>query len=285
MLDTHAHAWGPPSRDHPWVNGKLVADVDEYRVDTIYDAPKLLAEMDAVGVDRAVVVAFPLPEWTDNWYTVEAATEYDRLLGVGLVDPFADDAADRLRALMDNEGVLGVRLGGAWPADGMWRTHDYDATWLRESVAESEFWTAATETDALVQITVHYSQYDQALALVEAYPDLTYVIDHFGFARPPVSLVEAGFDEFAEHSNVALKVSGAPNWSNEAFPYTDLHDHVRWALSTLGRERVVWGSDYPNVSGKATYEESVAWLDHVDGLSNGDREWLTRRSFERHVGL
>lgn len=285
MLDTHAHAWGPPSHDHPWVNAVLAANLDEYTVDTIYDAPKLLDDMDEVGIDRAVVVAFPLCKWTDNWYTVKAATEYDRLLGVVLVDPFADDAAATLYDLMDNEDVIGFRLGGAWPADGMWRTHDYEAHWLQDTIAEIEFWEAARETDALVQITVHYSQFDQALALVDAYPDLTYVVDHFGMTQPPASLADEGFGDFAEYSNVALKVSGAPNWSNEAFPYADLHDHVRWALSTLGRERVIWGSDYPNVSGLSTYAETVAWLEHVDGLSDTDREWLTSRSYERHVSL
>jgi len=285
MFDTHAHAWGPPSRHHPWVNEVLTANLDEYSVNVIYDAPKLLTDMDEAGIERGVVVGFPLCEWTDNWYTVETATEYDRLLGVVLVDPFAADAPKTLRNLMDNEGVIGFRLGGAWPADGIWRTHDYDATWLRESVTETEFWEVAKETGALVQITVHYSQYDQALELIETHPELTYVIDHFGFAQPPVSLAEEGFGDFAEHSNVALKVSGAPNWSTEEFPYTDLHDHIHWALSELGRERVIWGSDYPNVSGLATYEETVTWLDHVDSLSDADRKWITRRSYERHVGL
>lgn len=285
MLDTHVHAWGPPSHDHPWVNAKLAANLDEYTIDTVYDADKLLDDMDEVGIERGVVVGFPLCEWTDNWYTVKAATEYDRLLGVVLVDPFADDGADTLRALRDEEGVIGFRLGGAWPADGMWRNHDYEADWLEDTIAETEFWETARETDALVEITVHYSQFDQALALVDAYPDLTYVVDHFGMTQPPASLSDDGFGSFVEYSNVALKVSGAPNWTTEEFPYADLHDHVRWALSTLGRERVIWGSDYPNVSGLSNYEETVAWLEHVDSLSDADRKWLTERSFERHVGL
>jgi predicted TIM-barrel fold metal-dependent hydrolase len=62
-----------------------------------------------------------------------------------------------------------------------------------------------------------------------------------------------------------------------------MHDHVRWFLDQFGRERVVWGSDFPNVSDAATYEESLAWLEHVDGLSTADRKWLRGRAFERHV--
>jgi hypothetical protein len=39
------------------------------------------------------------------------------------------------------------------------------------------------------------------------------------------------------------------------------------------------------VSGLSTYEETIAWLEHVDELSDRDREWITERSFRRHVGM
>lgn len=41
---------------------------------------------------------------------------------------------------------------------------------------------------------------------------------------------------------------------------------------------MIWGSDFPNVSDMATYEQVLTWLRHVDGLSTADREWLTGRS-------
>ncbi len=281
VLDAHTHAWGPPSRTHPWVNGPLTEDVVEYSVAPVYRADDLLADMDRAGIDEAVVVGFPLPEWTDNWYVYEAAAR-DRLSGIVMADPFAEDAAERLREAMAHEGILGFRLGARCPYDRMWETFDPGAAWLREAISEPAFWNAARETGAVVQILADTTQLDQALALVETYPELTYLFDHYGHANPsedPDSGAFARFADFADY-DVAVKVSETAHHSAEAYPYRDLHDHVRWLVDTLGRERVVWGSDFPNVSDVCSYERSLSWLDEVAGLSATDREWLTGRAFE-----
>lgn len=288
MLDPHTHAWGPASDEHPWVNGPLLDLVDGFDVHTVYTADRLLADMDRHGVDEAVVVGYPICDWTDNWYTLEAAAMYDRLYGIVMLDPFADDAADQLRRCMATDGILGVRLCAACPYDEMWETFDPSVTWLQEAVEETAFWEAAVETDAAVQILCDHSQLDQALELIERYPDLTYLFDHFAHASPDTPTGEgtfARFTDLAEYDSVAVKVSEVPHMSDAEFPYADMHDHVRWFLETFGRERVIWGSDYPNVSDVASYAEAYNWLRQVDGLSTSDREWLSGRSFRRHVGL
>jgi hypothetical protein len=39
------------------------------------------------------------------------------------------------------------------------------------------------------------------------------------------------------------------------------------------------------VSDEATCAEAYHWLDHVEVLSDVDREWLRDRSFRSHLGL
>lgn len=281
VLDTHTHAWTRPTRDHPWVNGPLVDVVDEFSVDTVYTAEKLRADMDEVGVDEAVVVGYPICEWTDNAYTIECVEDHDTLSGIVMLDQFADGADDRLRSQMAVDGVLGFRLGAICPYDRMWETFDPDVDWLRDAIDETEFWDAACETDALVQLLAHVDQLEQVIELVETYPNLSYALDHFCHADPSVPPADGAFadlEALAEY-DVAVKISEVVHRSEEEFPYRDMHDHVRWLLETFGRERVVWGSDFPNVSDDATYEESLQWLEHVDCLSKKDRAWVTGRSF------
>ncbi|WP_394354381.1 amidohydrolase family protein [Haloterrigena gelatinilytica] len=288
MLDTHTHAWTRPTRDAPWVNGPLVETVDEFGVDAVYTAEKLLADMDDVGIDEAIVVGYPICEWTDNRYTVRCAAEHDALSGIVMLDPFADGAADRLREAMAVDGVLGVRLGAICPSDRMWETFDPTVSWLREAIDESEFWAAARETDALVQVLAHVDQLEQVIDLVETYPELSYALDHFCHAGPDVPPGEAlgALEPLAgDEYDVAVKISEVVHRSEEGFPYADMHDHVRWLLETFGRGRVVWGSDFPNVSDEATYAESLEWLEHVDCLSKNDREWLTERSMRELCGI
>lgn len=75
--------------------------------------------MDRNGVDEAVVVSYPIYDWTDNRYTIEAVERNDRLYGIVLLDPFADDAAEELCECMEVDGIVGFRLGAACPYDRM----------------------------------------------------------------------------------------------------------------------------------------------------------------------
>ena len=286
VLDSHTHAWGPPTPEHPWTNGPLVEhSVNDFSTDVVYRDDQLLADMDAAGIDEAVIVGYPITDWTDNWYTVTAAETNERLAAVVMIDQFADDAHTTLRELMGHDGVLGFRLGVVCPYDEMWERFDYSQTWLRDAIDEDTFWEAAQDTDALVQLLAHTSQLEQALELVEAYPDLAYAFDHLAHADAADDPAEsfAGFEALADFDRVAVKISEVAYTSNESYPYEDAWDHIRWLLDTFGRERVIWGSDFPNVShpdyGGMTYEETLTWLEAVPFLSKKDREWLTGRAF------
>lgn len=282
-VDTHTHAWEVPTRDHPWVTGELARQADGYSVDTVYEAVDLLADMDAVGVDEAVVVNYPLTEWTDNSDVIRAVREHDRLYGIVTLDEFADDAPERVREYAAVDGILGLRLGAICPRDRMWRAFDPGATWLRDLLEEWDFWAAVHETDTLVQVLAHVDQLDQAVEMVERYPDVRYVFDHFGLADPAVAPADGPFARFAdlaEYDSVAVKLSEVVHRSVEPFPYEDVHTHAQWFVDTFGRDRVAWGSDYPNVSDEASYEEALTWLEHVPTLSSTDRRWLTERTFE-----
>lgn len=286
VLDPHTHAWGAPSSEHPWTNGWLLEEfASHFDTDIIYRDEDLLADMDEAGIDEAVVVGYPITDWTDNWYTVKAAVENDRLEAVVMLDHFADDAPQRLRELMAHDGVLGFRFGAICPIDEQWQSIDHGTTWLRDSVELPAFWDAVADTDALVQIMVHTSQLDQVLELVEAHPDRAFALDHFCDADVSKDPAEPfpHCEELAEFDRVAMKISEVSIFSEEAYPYEDAYEHVRWLLDTFGRERVIWASDYPNVShtdfGDMAYEETLSWLDHVPFLSEKDREWLTGRSF------
>jgi predicted TIM-barrel fold metal-dependent hydrolase len=292
VFDNHTHAWGPDVEDHPWDTDAMVSLARSLPVADVYDADALLADMDAVGVDEAVVVGLPLPEWHDNWYTLKVAEEYDRLYGIVLADPFHDDAADRLRAEAAHEDVIGYRLASVYPRDRMYAVDPGETVrtdWLLDAIEETAFWEATAETETAVTLLVQYEQLDQVLELVERYPELDYVIDHMARAYADVPFDDpdfATFEDLAEYDNVLVKASALGLLSHEAFPFTDIEGHVRWMLDTFGRGRVAWGSDFPFVSsGGVEYADALACLDHFDSLSTSDRRWLTERAFTRFVGI
>jgi predicted TIM-barrel fold metal-dependent hydrolase len=275
------------------VNEEVVKIAANFTVDIDYTGEKLSQDLEETGIDKAVVVGYPINDWTDNSYTIEVVEAFQNLTGVVMLDVFADDADTRLRDYMAHDGILGFRLGVQFPHEyeSMWTDFNSDVTWLRDAIDEvPDVWEAARETNALVQLFVHHSQLDQVQELVESYPDLTYAIDHWAHADPSDEIGEgsfAGLGELAGYENVAVKVSETPYVSNEPFPYPDVHDHLQWLLDTYGRDRIIWGSDFPNVSnprfGGATYSDAFNWIMHLEGLSNEDLDWLTKRAFKNHI--
>lgn len=294
VLDSHTHAWTEPSRDHPWTNGMLTKLADSYSTDLVYSAEKLRTDMNAEDVDEAVVSPFPLDNWEDSgWYVSQIVGEFDNLYGIVLLDIFAEDAADQLRAMMAADGVIGLRIGTNFPRDRekQW-DNDYldpDADWLYDFLDDGEdFWEAAVETDAHVELHTTIHQFDQVEQVVESYPELTFTIDHLGFLTTEIPPSDEDFQEYdrlADHDNVAVKIAGVPLLSNDEYPYEDLHGYVRWFLDNLGKERVVWGSDWPNMSQVTTYSNSLSWVEEIDGVTEEEYRWMTERSFKNLVSL
>jgi predicted TIM-barrel fold metal-dependent hydrolase len=58
---------------------------------------------------------------------------------------------------------------------------------------------------------------------------------------------------------------------------------IRRVLDAFGPERCMWASDAPyQVQPPHTYAASIKLIrDHFTGLSQGDREWLLRKTAER----
>ena len=291
ILDSHMHAWGPDTAAHPWETAPIVEAVESLPVETAYTADVLLDDLDAAGVAEAVVVGLPVTHWLDNWYVEKVAREQERLYGIALLDPFADDAADELRRLMAVDDVVGFRLAPVYPRDAMYEVdpgRTVETDWLRDAIDQQAFWEACAETGASVNLLAHYTQLDQVQALVEAYPDLSYVVDHFGRAGADVPINDPAFAEFAglaEAGDVLVKASAIPAISEEPYPHHDVEDKIRWLLDTFGREKVAWGSDYPFISSQTEYASTLTCLAEMDAVSDGEHRWLTERSFRRHVGL
>ena len=286
VIDTHTHAWGPPSTEHPWVNENILESIDQFDVETAYGAESLLADMDRLRIDEAVVVGYPIVEWTDNWYTVKAAVEHDRLFGVVMLDHFGEDAVERARRTLSTEGVIGMRIAPGHHYDHMWRPapNDETATWLFEAIERRAFWEVAREENSVITISAGYEHLDQIGELIETYPDLVYLFDGYGplSADSPDEHFEA-LAEFARFENVGVKASHTPFVSNRSFPYEDVHEVLYWLLEEFGRERIAWGSDFPNVTQHpdgVTYAEAFDWLYHVDGLSETDRRYLEGDAWE-----
>ncbi|MFB6136199.1 MAG: amidohydrolase [Halobacteriaceae archaeon] len=283
LVDSHTHAWGADTDELPWQ-----ADVLPPGWEGAYTHADLVADMDRVGVDEAVVVTTPLygRGRRANEYTMRAVEAHpDRLYGVGVMDFFPNDpegAAETLRRVAGHPRMLGVRMHAAMAYATIPDAVDRSADWIRDERLDP-VWAAAADADARVFVFPKAQQLDHVAAVADAHPDVTLVVDHMAWPDETTAPDEAPWTEFeavAERDNVYVKVSSLPRSADEPWPYPDLHGYVRNLLEWFGPERLLLGSDYPWMDSWGSYEDCLNWVDAADFLSGRDRAYLSYRTFE-----
>jgi L-fuconolactonase len=284
LVDSHTHAWGPEDDEFPWRARVLPPGWEGS-----YTHGSLVADMDAVGVDEAVIVTTPLygrgPAAND--YTLASiAAHPERLWGVGLVDLFPGDAGtlrESVRRVVDHDRMLGVRLHAALAYAETPTEVDRHGDWVLDRALDPAF-EALASADAAAFVFPKAQQLGMVETLAGRHPDCQFVVDHMAWpdeTTAPDAEPWTRFEAVADHANVAVKVSSLPRSATEPWPYPDLHPYVRNLVDWFGSDRLMLGSDYPWMDDWASYEQCLSWAAEAPFLSDGDLADLRHRSFDR----
>jgi predicted TIM-barrel fold metal-dependent hydrolase len=90
----------------------------------------------------------------------------------------------------------------------------------------------------------------------------------------------------AGEPNAWIKCSYFPEAAKdlEAFPFPVAQDHLRRLYEHVGAERLVWGSNFPNVRRACTYREALDFIRvECSFLGEADRAGLLGANFRRYV--
>jgi len=168
--------------------------------------------------------------------------------------------------------MLGIRLTflgphGAWLRDGT-------ADWL---------WPAAEKAGIPVMFLALGNM--PAMAKVaERHPGLTLIADHMGLSKDIAKegTIAGAIGEtiaLAKYPNVSVKMSSAPAYSFEPYPFRDMTEHLRRVFEAFGPRRSHWGTDMTNSLAKATYRQRIThFTEELDFLSAEDKEWVMGRA-------
>ena len=267
IIDTHLHVWTDDYERFPFAEGRKATDPATVEM--------LVETMDAAGVERAVIVQ-PIHYLYDNRYVAESLEKYPgRFAAIGLVDRNAPDAPDQLERLVGEDGFGGLRLHLSRPDDpAEWAAPNQDPIWERAGELGVSFIShgPASLLPAIEPI-------------VARFPHVKISLDHNGGAPPNEEdkerpLLNTVLD-FAKYPNVHIKLSPQNHRSQMAFPHADTHDLYRRLYDVYGPQRLMWGTNYPGVMRDLGYGPAVElFRDHLDFLSDDDREWIFHRTAE-----
>jgi L-fuconolactonase len=283
LIDAQVHVW---EEDHPgrrWgtdprqVIAGLTSEAPAWRdMGPVGDAD-LLAAMDAEGVDGAVLVTSATHYGYDNSYALECAARSERLRVVGRVNPELDGVEEFVAEWTRLPRTVGLRV---------LLVNDEDRDALRAGAYDAVF--AAAQRRGVPICTYPIRHLDAIARLAREFPDLQLVIDHLGIAQPPMRETdEDRFQRFGEvlalarFPNVAIKLSGAPTLSRQAFPFADLWPHIHRLLEAFTLERVMWGTDWTRTKPLMELRDQVRYVIDTDELSASDKRQLLSGTLRR----
>jgi L-fuconolactonase len=261
-IDAQVHAYERNHPGRPWVG--VLQGPPEVTGD------QMVAAMDAVGVDGAILVSpFSLYGYDASYALEVHARHPNRFALIKPVDPSDPAAAETIADWAATTGTAGVRImlnreASPDPADpGLNRI------------------LAAAARHSLPVNLLAWGRLDQARELAARNPDTQVVIDHLGlqqpFVPPPPAQPFADLPQvlaLAAQPNIAIKISGACTLSHEPFPYHDIWEPVGRILDAFGLDRCLWGTDWTRAVELLTYEQGVQAFRETDRLSDSDRERL-----------
>jgi predicted TIM-barrel fold metal-dependent hydrolase len=261
IVDAQAHLWKAESDDWKWVPGRKPQLPDPFTIE------KLVALMDEGGVDRAVIVP---PSWPGdrNDYGLEAAQRYPKRFGVMGRIPMKPDSAKLLPDWMRQPGMLGIRL-----------TFMRDQASLLTSGSADWFWPLAEKAGIPVMFFAP-DNIPRFAAIAERHPGLALIVDHMSLMVETAQerRIPAAIDDvvkLAKYPNVSVKLSSAPNFSLEPYPWRDMTEHLKRCFDAFGPRRCYWGTDLTNTLAKATYRQRIEhFTKELPFLSEEDKDWV-----------
>jgi predicted TIM-barrel fold metal-dependent hydrolase len=266
IVDSQIHMWTANTPERPWVPGARPQIPEPMTIE------RVVSMIDEAGVDRVVIVP-PTLEGERYDYGQEAARRYPgRFATMGRIKLDNPNEVRRLASWRQQPALLGVRLN----------ITTAQTEWLTNGTADW-FWPAAEKAGVPVMFLTN-ARNDLFGAIAERHPQLTLIIDHMGVASE--ALHKGRLQECVEQSaalakypNVSVKVSSAPLFSTEGYPWRDVTPHIRKLYDAFGPRRCHWGTDVTNSYAKATYKQRVThFTEELPFLSEDDKDWIMGRA-------
>ena len=257
------------SQIHIWENARMSA---HHRQIPTYSVDDALHEMASAGVDAAVIHPPSTLGEKVNELAVEAVKAHpDKFCILGHFDLQAPNREEIVRNWRQRPGMVGFRFTFNQPQQKAW-WEDGSLDW---------FWKACEREQLPVGLLAggHMKAFG---AIAERHPGLKLHIDHHGRSGGGTGVKDdAAFADLLEMlalarlPNVAVKLSGAPSYSSEPYPYRNIHEYIRQIFDAFGPQRCFWGTDITRMP--CSYRECVT-------MFTEELPWLKGRELELVMG-
>jgi predicted TIM-barrel fold metal-dependent hydrolase len=258
MIDTHTHVVSSDKANHP-----LAPGARGWSTEVSNDVEDLIVEMDKAGVACATLVQPNGTYGLDNSYQCDSAKQYaPRTVAVGILDPAAPDAADKLSYWVNEHGMKGVRLQSqAEPDDAR-----CDPLWQRAERLGVPISLGGGGQPEKV---------DRMRHIGARHPNVLFAPDHFAgwSGAEDKAAMTIALERLATLPNAYLRIS-----STSLDPYADLtpreKELFRTVIEAFMPQRLMWGSNFPSSRQGGYLGQVQLGQTALPWLSDADRRWM-----------
>ncbi|NBR29884.1 MAG: amidohydrolase, partial [Betaproteobacteria bacterium] len=254
----------PNTPERPWAPGNVHRD-------TPLEAPEVLREMDAAGVQRAILVPPSLDADRNDLSLAAAQKHPGRFAVMGRLNPDLPDARERVATWKSSQpGMLGLR-------------YSFNKPQMIAALAENRLdwlWDAAEKHQLPVMVLIATPMAPSIERIAVRCPGLKIVLDHLGLTQGKFDdEAFAGYDAIlalAKRPNVAIKASALPCYTKDRYPYRRLHPHLKRVYDAFGPRRMFWGTDLSRLP--CSYLQAIDMVTtEIPWLSAEDKAWIMGR--------
>lgn len=239
-IDAHQHFWSLARGDYGWLTPALGVIHRDFGP---ADLEPLLAQH---GIERTILVQ-AAPTQAETAFLLDIAAQTPFVAGVvGWADFDAPDIAARIAALSADPLLVGLRPMVQDIADDRWLA--------RPELAPA--FAAMADHHLVFDALLKPRHIAPMLTVLERHPDLPCVIDHGAkpdLAGGDLAAWREGMTALAAHPQVFCKLSGLVTEAQEDWTIATLHPAVDHLLAVFGPGRLIFGSDWPVVTLRASY--------------------------------
>lgn len=245
-IDAHQHFWQYDPIRHNWITSEMkVLQQDFIPLDLQF----ILEKND---FDGCIAVQADQSD-TETKFLIQQAKDYSFVKGVvGWVDLSASNIDEQLDQYKDEPIIKGFRH-------------------IVEKEEDPDFLKRDSFLNGIESLTkYHYTydllirprHYEGARTCVQTNPNQKFILDHI--AKPPIKSREFDewslfIEELADFPNVCCKVSGLATEADwRSWRLDDFSQYLGHVFESFGKDRIMFGSDWPVCLLAASYEESVA---------------------------
>lgn len=267
IVDTHQHLWNPEILRYSWMDGFPVINrrsmIEEYRAATaglnITQTVYVDTDVDEADMGREIEMIFSLADDPANGIAgIVAGAKMEKA-----------DAFEHLARWEKHPKLKGIRRVLHTQPDELSRQAQF-----RESVGR------LAQRGWSFDLCVLARQLPVARELVEAFPDVSFILDHCGVPDIKGRTLEpwsADIRNLSQRPNVACKVSGLVAYADpENWTVEDFRPFFAHVVECFGWDRLMWGGDWPVCTLTASLKD---WLGAARQLTETATDEQRRKFF------